>query len=486
MKRRHWHDLLWINLFWLGLNIRNNAVGSMFTPFLIDKFAQSELRNTTLGAIRTAGLIIAMLVQPAAGLLSDRSTARLGRRRPFILVGVLLDLVFLAAIALSFNVWSLLVATLLIQFSANISHGALQGLIPDLVPEEQRGTASAIKSILELVPLILLGFTIAPLIEAGHFPWAVATTGLLLLVTMLLTLLLVHEKPLDRKPDTPLKPAMVRVLGMLAGIGIGALGGLVAGGVLGGLSGLVAWAVAGLATARTVAVGIGGIVAMPVAVVVGVWAGALTTVGKSVRERPSFVWWMVNRLMFMAAVTSIQTFAPFFLMYAFDVNREIAAGMTGGLMTVVGIFTLLSALPGGWLADRIDPRRIAGISGIIAAVGTAILLASIWAPTQALIYVAGCTLGLAAGMFMTANWALGTRIVPPKQAGRYLGISNLAGAGAGMIGSGIGGPVADYLNHTRPGLGYFALFAGYGVLFVLSVVVLGAMRRSHVLKHQEV
>ena len=485
MKRRQWYELLWINLFWLGLNIRNNAVGSMFTPYLIDKFAQPELRNTILGAIRTAGLIIAMLVQPAAGLLSDRSTARLGRRRPFILVGVLLDLVFLAAIALSFNVWSLLVATLLIQFSANISHGALQGLIPDLVPEEQRGTASAIKSILELIPLILLGFTIAPLIEAGHFAWAVAATGLLLLVTMLLTQALIHEKPLERKPDTPLKPAMVRVLGMLAGIGIGALGGLIVGGILGGLSGLVAWAVANTSTARTVAVGIGGIVAMPVAVVVGVWAGAWTTVGKSVREQPSFVWWMVNRLMFMAAVTSIQTFAPFFLMYAFGVNREIAAGMTGTLMTVVGIFTLLSALPGGWLTDRFDPRHIAGTSGIMATVGTVILLASIWAPTKALIYVAGCTLGLAAGMFLTANWALGTRLVPPKQAGRYLGISNLAGAGAGMIGSGIGGPIADYLNNTQPGLGYFALFAGYGVLFVLSVVVLGAMPRSHTPKHQD-
>ena len=34
--------------------------------------------------MRTAGLIIAMLIQPAAGLISDRSTSRFGRRRPFI------------------------------------------------------------------------------------------------------------------------------------------------------------------------------------------------------------------------------------------------------------------------------------------------------------------------------------------------------------------------------------------------------------------
>jgi len=34
----------------------------------------------------------------------------------------------------------------LIQFSANVSHGPLQGLIPDLVPEENRGRASAVKA----------------------------------------------------------------------------------------------------------------------------------------------------------------------------------------------------------------------------------------------------------------------------------------------------------------------------------------------------
>ena len=73
---------------------------------------------------------------------------------------------------------------------------------------------------------------------------------------------------------------------------------------------------------------------------------------------------------------------------------------------------------------------------------------------------------------MTANWAMGTNLVPSKEAGRYLGISNLAGAGAGMIGSGIGGPVADYLNQSTPGLGYFVIFATYAVLFALSVVSL--------------
>jgi MFS family permease len=176
--------------------------------------------------------------------------------------------------------------------------------------------------------------------------------------------------------------------------------------------------------------------------------------------------------MFLAAITSIQGFTPCFLMCTFNVSREIGAQMTGTLITFVGAFTLLSALPSGWLADRFGQKRMIVLSGLLAALGTLIVLGTIWVPRMGLVYAAGCVLGLATGLFVTTNWALGTCLVPSAEAGRYLGISNLAGAGAGMIGAGIGGPVADYLNADLPGLGYFVIFAGYGILFLLSAVSL--------------
>jgi MFS family permease len=141
-------------------------------------------------------------------------------------------------------------------------------------------------------------------------------------------------------------------------------------------------------------------------------------------------------------------------------------------MTMVGLFTLVTALPGGWLSDRFGHKHMIGLSGLAAAAGSFLLLGTIWAPDLTLIYIAGALVGLATGLFMTANWALGTRLVPRDEAGRYLGVSNLAGAGAGMIGAGIGGPIADNLNAILPGLGYFILFACYGVLFILSTASL--------------
>jgi MFS family permease len=472
MKRLRWYDYLTINLFWLGLNIRNTALGSIFMPYLVGIFAPEALKNTALGGMRSAGLVIAMLVQPAAGLLSDRSTSRWGRRRPFILVGALFDCLFLAFIALSWNYWALLVAILLIQFSSNVSHGPLQGLIPDLVPEDQRGRASAVKAIMELLPIILVGLTIAKMVGAGHLDGAIIVTGVSLLLVTLITVLFVEETPLQEKPATPFWPPMLRVLGMLAGLLAGGLAGIIGGGLVGGLAGLIALPFAGQSTAISIGIGLGGAIAMIVAVLAGVWAGSLGTLGRDARRQSSFVWWIANRLLFLAAATSLQGSIFYFLMYAFNLTNEGSSDLTGTITSVIGVFILLAALASGWLSDRFGRRRLVLISGLVAALGNAFLLVTIWVPQLSIVYVAGTLIGVATGLFMTANWALGTDLVPSAEAGRYLGISNLAGAGSGIVGAGIGGLVADAINHYYMGLGYFAIFAAYAVLFALSSVSL--------------
>ena len=472
MKRLRWYDFLFINLFWIGLNIRNISVGSVFQPFLVDKYAPGDWKNTALSIMGNAGLIIAMLVQPVVGLISDRSTSRFGRRRPFILFGALLDLVFLVAIGLSGSYWSLFIAVMLIQFSSNISHGALQGLIPDMVPEEQRGRASAIKSIFELLPIALVGVAIAPLVEAGHLDWAIIVTGAGLLIAALVTIFFVKEQPLKEKPDIPFWPPMIRVLGMLVGLLLGAVAGLVGGILVGGVAGLIVWPIFGKDAVIPVMVGVGGMFAMIMAIVIGVWAGARATIGREASQHTSFIWWIVNRLLFLAAITSLRSFALYFFEFAFNITVERATGLLGNLIAMVGIFTLISAIPAGWLADRIGQKKLVGLSGIVAAVGGFLLLGTIWVPNMSLIFVVGGILGIATGTFMTTNWAMGTKLVPAEEAGRYLGISNLAGAGAGLIGFGIGAPVADYLNKVIPGLGYVATFAAYGVLFALSTLSL--------------
>jgi len=478
MKRASWYTLIAVNIFWLGLNMRNTALGSIFMPFLVDMFVQPQIKNTALGFMRTAGLVIAMLVQPLSGLLSDRNTSRFGRRRPYIVAGVFFDLILLIAVGASANYWMLFIAVLLIQISSNISHGPLQGLIPDLIPAEQRGMASAIKAIFELLPIILVSFTIAPIVASGHTFLAILLTMAVLLITMILTILFVHETPLQTRPTTSLIAPIVGVILILLGILAGAEVGGIASLLTGGLIGAVTWFFLRSNTALVVGIWIGGGVAMVVAIVAGVWSGIHLSLEQQARHEKAFTWWVVNRLMFLAAATSIQGFAPYFLMSAFQVNREKAIEMTAQLMMVAGILTVISAILSGWLSDRFGHKRLVGVAGVIGAIGSLTLLGTAVIPNLGLMYVAGSLIGMGTGLFMTTNWALGTNLVSTENAGRYLGISNLAGAGAGMIGAGIGGPVADLLNLHQPGLGYIALFAIYALLFLLSTVSLIGVRKT--------
>ena len=135
-------------------------------------------------------------------------------------------------------------------------------------------------------------------------------------------------------------------------------------------------------------------------------------------------------------------------------------------MMVVGILVLFLAVPSGWLADRFGKRKLVAASGLVAAVGTAAAL--VW-PGISGLFVGGILIGAGVGLFYPTNWALGTEIVPSDQAGRYLGLSNLAGAGAGAVGAYIGGPIAD-------NQGYVLLFAIYGVLFLVSSMALWGVK----------
>ena len=138
-------------------------------------------------------------------------------------------------------------------------------------------------------------------------------------------------------------------------------------------------------------------------------------------------------------------------------------------MAAVAVFLMLAAVIGGYIADRVGKKRLVALAAVIATIGTLLLLFSRNLP---MLIVSGAIIGLGTGLFFAANWALGTKLVPPAEAGKYLGISNLAGAGAGIVGAGIGGPMADFFNNLQPGLGYLVIFAIYAGLFLLSILTL--------------
>jgi len=476
-----WHDHITLNIYWLGINVASGSITPVILPYLVALFVPPEAKNTYLANIRVVGLAVAMWVQPMAGMLSDRSTSRWGRRRPFIFSGALLNLVFLLIIAASPLVVGtaldraispalgvgaaylvLLVGIVLLQVSSNLGHGALQGLIPDLVPEDQRGRSSGVKAVMELLPIFLV-LVIGPLVDSGRLGVAIGIVMGAFVVTMLITVLFVHEQPLRQKPAGGIGDRMLRLAALTA---IFVIVTRVAVWFV-GYAGRALGAASVSDTTQIALVGLAGLVGMAGSILIGVYLGARVGLGEQAPQQTSFIWWVINRLLFLAAVGSIQGFAQYFL--ADVLHLPNAATMTTVLLAVVALFLLPSALYGGRLSDRIGRKRLVAYAGGIAAAGTLLLLFSRSMP---LVIASGCIIGLGTGTFYASNWALGTDLVPRAEAGRYLGISNLAGAGAGIVGAGIGGPMADFFNALRPGLGYLVIFAIYAALLLLSVATL--------------
>ncbi|HXK41456.1 MAG TPA: MFS transporter [Anaerolineae bacterium] len=473
-----WYDMITVNIYYLALTMLSQTLVPLVLPLLVQQFVGETQKATYLGTIRLWGLMVALLAQAFWGMISDRSTSRWGRRRPFILGGTIGDFIFLIGIGLTAGLsgltgfWVLFVCYLLLQLCTNAAHGATQGLIPDLVPESQRGRFSAVKAIFEVpLPVILVSFTIATFIKDGNLWLGLITLMGFIAVSTALTLL-VREEPLRETPPPLNWEPFLRLLAMTAAFTV----------VILGMGQVVSWLGAAFADIQSplglsLLMGAAGLLAMAVASVLGVWVSVRLCVGAAnQREHPAFTWWVVNRLAFLVPAFSLSGFALYFLQGRLKLTAEAATGPAAQMMMFVGVFVLLAALPSGWLSDRFGRKPMVALSGVLGGVGTLILLL---APDLALIYVGACIIGLGTGIFYTVNWALGTSLVPDKEAGRYLGISNLAGAGAGAIGTYIGGPIADFFTvhmPQTPGLGYIVIFAIYGLLFLLSTVALAGVQ----------
>jgi MFS family permease len=474
-----WHDYITLNLYWFGFGVESGSITPVLLPFLVALYVPPGLKNTYLANIRVVSLALAMLAQPVAGMLSDRCTHPLGRRRPYIIGGTAFNLLFLLVIGLSplfvdstleGGVLSgisaaylvLLVGIVLVQVSSNVALGAVLGLIPDLVPGHRRGRASGVKSVLELLPGIFIIF-VGTLVDGGQIWLVLGMIMVVLVVTTLITVLTVHEERLREVPPGGVVEPLLRLVALTAIFVVATRAAV----------GIVNYAASQLSrlgaevTLQVMVVGLVGLAGMAGSIYLGVYLGARVGIGKDAPQQTSFVWWVINRLLFLAAIVSIQGFAQYYISDVLGIQN--AATMTTLLLAVVGVFLIGSALGSGYLSDRIGRKRLVGLAALVAAGGTFLLLV---AQDVSLVVVAGSIIGLGTGTFMATNWALGTDLAPPQEAGRYLGISNLAGAGAGIVGTGIGGPMADFLNGLRPGIGYSVIFSLYGVLFLLSIVAL--------------
>lgn len=115
-----------------------------------------------LGYVTGTAQLVYLVLAPLIGLWSDRTRSRFGRRTPFLVVGALLGLLALFFIAAAPTVLLVGLGWVFGMAGWATTGGALQNLLADKVPEEQRGRVSALTSVpTQIAPIFGIGVAFA-------------------------------------------------------------------------------------------------------------------------------------------------------------------------------------------------------------------------------------------------------------------------------------------------------------------------------------
>ncbi|MCI1675604.1 MAG: MFS transporter [Ancrocorticia sp.] len=138
---------------------------------------------SNLAVITTIGAFAAMIAQPVAGVVSDRTRSRLGRRTPWILIGSAAGGVFLILLGLQNTIAGMAVFWVLVQISYNFAQGPLSAIMPDRVPRQARGTFAAANGIGLMVGMLggqFVGAAFSQFLPIGYTVFAVVAFAALL------------------------------------------------------------------------------------------------------------------------------------------------------------------------------------------------------------------------------------------------------------------------------------------------------------------
>ena len=187
---------------------------------------------------------------------------------------------------------------------------------------------------------------------------------------------------------------------------------------------------------------------------------------------PEFRAAIATRFLFLLGLFPVQRFILYMLENRYDIEEPLARA---SVFIIIGIgVAALAGLAAGVLDDYMSTKRLTQVSTAVAATA---LLGIAFAPTLAVLAVAGLVLAAAAGAFQAVNWGVLAKSLKDDEAARYFGIANIATAGAGAL-AGAFGPLVDLAQEFVPGATYQVLF-GICALIAACALLPGRKTRPH-------
>lgn len=412
-----------LSLYWFATNAHWTAILITLLPLQAEQIGGAEFKGTTLGKILSIGALASMLVAPLFGAWSDRVRTRWGRRKPFLVAGTLGNILGLLALALIPSAPASLVPYILafiwIELFNNLATAPYSGLIPDIVPAAQRGSASGWMGLMLMIGNFLGGLTGLLLGSIGGIPGAYLIIATLLLLGMLGTVLTVHE------PEPPYVPPF-------------SWGSFLRGIFAPFKSRDFSWVF---------------------------WTRFLWTLGTFMVQ--SFLLFYMKDV--IAGGTEQFDYTFFGIKLAGD-----AAGATSFFILPLLVGAILSSLAAGMLSDRYGRKLMVYISGGLQA---AVVLVFLFASGFELAVLMGLVFGVGYGAYQAVDWALASDVLPSEDDyAKDMGVWHVSFTLPQVLAVPIGGVLLDTFQRIgresgRPNLGYTVLFALAFISFVLGTVL---------------
>lgn len=391
-------------------------------------------KSTALGLVVASGALVALVVPPFAGALSDRSTHRLGRRRPFMIGGILLTIAGLAVMIAPPNLVAYGLGYLVMEAGSNTAAAAYSGFVPDLVPPGERGHASGwlvMMAILGNIAGLLLanfGLSLQPgqyLLTVGQQLLVYSVLMAILLGFLVVTVLFMRETALPGRVQRPHFVAMLRSL----------------------------------------------------------WVDP--------RKHTDFGWvWIVRFLMTMGFNT-IQFFLVYFLEDVVGIPDSDKANYAAYLFLGLLISAAIASMVSGRVSDHRGRKPVIYLAGALMSIMAAAFIAYSVIGTLTLprffpiaafniVFFIGIGFGIGYGSYTAVDWALGADVLPNKEtdAAKDMGVWHIATVLPQSLATALSGWLLTITANAgmAAGLRYSLVFAVAILYFVVGTILISNVR----------
>jgi MFS family permease len=417
-----------LSLYWFGTSAHWAAILLITLPKQSFLIGGDAVKGQTLGVVLLIGAFVSMVVAPLFGALSDRIVTPWGRRRPWIVVGTLMNVLGLLGLIYfprPNDLGSLplfILAFMWVEFWNNVATAPFSALIPDIVPQDQRGSASGWYGLMNMLGNFAGGISALVFTRNGETDLAAIYYFIAgaLVFGMLGTVLFVKEPQVTRT----LPPFH---LGQF-------------------LRGLL----------------------------------------DPFRDH-DFRWVFWTRFLMVMGAYTVQEFLQYFMR---DVVKEFSFfGQTiaQNAESAVSFFILgllggavVSSLAAGILSDRFGRKFMVYISSALQAVVPIVFI--FFAPFE-LVVGLGLVFGLGYGAYQAVDWALASDVLPSQEDyAKDMGVWHVAMTFPQVIATPIAGFMLDNFQTVGtqrgvPNLGYTVIFSLATLYFVLGTVLVRQIRK---------